>query len=263
MGEWWYGVADGNVVKIRQIRQTIESANASESFIREYFALDDDLPKILADIRKDQHIDHVVRQLKGLRILRQEPWECLISFICATYKNITSIRQIISRLSQQNGKKIRFEDRDFYTFPPPEKLARAKPVGLIKCGLGYRAKYVSETAKMISQDISNLKTLEKSPYEEAKRRLLQFPGVGQKVADCVLLFSLKKLDAFPVDVWVKRAVLKHYSKFFSTDFVARLMGERSISDTEYRKLNEFGRNYFGKYAGYAQEYLYHRERTDI
>jgi N-glycosylase/DNA lyase len=262
IGEWWYGVVDGNVIKIRQIHQTMEFQDTLANLVREYFALDDDLPTILDDVDKDEHINHVVRELKGLRILHQDPWECLVSFICATCKNIVSIKQNLFNLSRRYGEKIDFEDRIFYTFPTPEKLARAKLTGLAKCGLGYRVKYVSETAKAIWENSSKLKELERSSYEEAKKGLLELPGIGQKVADCVLLFSMKKYEAFPVDVWMKRAVLSHYSKFFSPDFVKRLSGHRSISDTEYRRLSEFGRNYFGRYAGYAQEYLYHHERIE-
>jgi N-glycosylase/DNA lyase len=98
------------------------------------------------------------------------------------------------------------------------------------------------------------------PYQQAKKELASFPGVGLKVADCILLFSLGKREAFPVDVWVKRAILNHYAENFPKDFVQKMSESRSFSNGEYERLNEFGRNYFGEYAGYAQEYLYHYER---
>jgi N-glycosylase/DNA lyase len=98
------------------------------------------------------------------------------------------------------------------------------------------------------------------PYQQAKKELFSLSGVGLKVADCVLLFSLGKLDAFPVDVWVKRAILKHYAEHFPNAFIKKISNQESLSNPEYEKLRAFGRNYFGEYAGYAQEYLYHYER---
>jgi N-glycosylase/DNA lyase len=99
------------------------------------------------------------------------------------------------------------------------------------------------------------------PYHQAKKELAAFPGVGLKVADCILLFSLGKREAFPVDVWVKRIILKHYAEQFPKAFIEKIENHKSLSDSEYEKLNEFGRSYFEEYAGYAQEYMYHYERT--
>ena len=106
--------------------------------------------------------------------------------------------------------------------------------------------------------LDNLKSL---PYLEARKKLLEFPGVGLKVADCVLLFSLEKLEAFPVDVWVKRIIINHYANHLPQNLVKKLRSHDSLTNGEYLKVNDFGRNYFGKYAGYAQEYLFHYERT--
>jgi N-glycosylase/DNA lyase len=129
----------------------------------------------------------------------------------------------------------------------------------MECGLGYRAKYVLETSKRISEN-NSLERLRKMPYQQAKKELVAFPGVGLKVADCILLFSLGKTEAFPVDVWVKRVILRHYKPHFPEAFVEKISSHNSLSNGEYEKLNEFGRTYFGEYAGYAQEYLYHYER---
>jgi N-glycosylase/DNA lyase len=141
------------------------------------------------------------------------------------------------------------------------KLAKATLNSLRECELGYRAKYVSQTSKEIFKNAYDLEQLKKAAYDRAKEELLRFPGVGPKVADCVLLFSLEKLDAFPVDVWIRRAVLRHYASSFPSNFVDTISGQKSLSESGYRQLNLFGRLYFGKYAGYAQEYLYHYERT--
>jgi N-glycosylase/DNA lyase len=168
---------------------------------------------------------------------------------------------MLSKLSLKFGERKIFDGLDFYTFPTDGKLAFASENGLRECGLGYRAKYVQATAKKIYESKIELESLKTLPYLEARKRLVEFPGVGLKVADCVLLFSLEKLEAFPVDVWVKRVILNHYANLFPEALVKKLSTNESLSNSEYEKLNAFGRSYFGKYAGYAQEYLYHYERT--
>jgi N-glycosylase/DNA lyase len=259
-GEWWYGVVRGKAFKIRQVNAELEFANADEKFIENYFGLDDDLQKIRAEIGKDEHIRKAIRELWGLRVVRQDPWECLISYICATYKSITAIKNMLLKLSKKFGKKILLDGCDFFTFPTPEKLAKTTESDLMECGLGYRAKYVLATSKRILENDFSLERLKKMPYQQAKKELISFPGVGLKVADCILLFSLARDEAFPVDVWVKRAILKHYAAHFPNSFIEKISNQESFSDAGYEKLNEFGRKYFGEYAGYAQEYLYHYER---
>jgi len=259
-GNWWYGVAREKAFKVNQIGDELEFENANVDFIKNYFGLQDDLPKIISQISKDKHIERVVKTFNGLRILRQDPWECLISYICTTYKNISAIKQMLSNLSRKFGDKVNLDGYEFHTFPTPERVANATVEQLAECGLGYRANYVSETAKMVYEESFNFERLRKMPYIKAKEELLIFPGVGLKVADCVLLFSLGKLEAFPVDVWIKRVILKHYASYFSSEFVRRISSEKSLNPSEYEKLSLFGRRYFGEYAGYAQEYLYHYER---
>ncbi|NWG10322.1 8-oxoguanine DNA glycosylase [Candidatus Bathyarchaeota archaeon] len=260
-GEWWYGIVGRNVFKIRQINDKLEFENVDTRFVRDYFGLNDDLSKILSEISRDTHIKRAIDTFYGLRILHQNPWECLISYVCATYKNIQAIKQMLLNLSRRFGEKICFDEYKFYSFPIAQKLAKAKLQELVACGLGYRAKYVSETAKMICENGFELESLGELGYEQARKELLNFSGVGLKVADCVLLFSLGKSEAFPIDVWIKRAVLKHYSNHFPNKFIKKILDKQSLNDSEYRKLSLFGRKYFGEYAGYAQEYLYHYERT--
>jgi len=260
-GRWWYGAVGEKVIKIRQIGNELEFENVEMDFVKNYFGLYDDLSKISSQISKDEYIKRAVEAFKGLRILRQDPWECLISYICATYKNISAIKLMLLNLSKKFGDKIYFDGYDFYTFPTPGRLAKATAEELAKCGLGYRAKYVSETAKAVYENGFEVESLRKLSYEKAKEELLNFSGVGLKVADCVLLFSLGKLEAFPVDVWIKRVILKYYESYFPNEFIWKISGKKSLTISEYKELNLFGRRYFGDYAGYAQEYLYHYERT--
>jgi N-glycosylase/DNA lyase len=258
--DWWYGVVRDEIVKIRQPRDKLQFETFPEKMntasLSEYFRLDDALPLILSRINKDAHIHRAIQNFRGLRIIRQEPWECLISYICATYKNIPAIQEMILNLSKCFGKKIPFDNHDFYKFPEPKDLATASLEELKRCKLGFRAENVSETSKIIHEKRFDLDALKEMSYERAKRKLLSLPGVGQKVADCVLLFSLDKLEAFPVDVWIKWATLEFYADHFERSFLESISSKRSITPNQYRKINSFGREHFGEYAGYAQEYLF-------
>jgi N-glycosylase/DNA lyase len=261
IGGWWYGVVGENVVKIRQCGSELQFEGVSKDFVWNYFGLNDDLLKISACVARDNYIQMALRRFEGLRIVRQVPWECLISFICATYKSIAAIELMLKKICIKYGEKKVIDGLDFHTFPSLERLANASENGLRECGLGYRAKYVQGTSKKIDDENINLEDLKNMPYLEARKALLEFPGVGLKVADCVLLFSLRKKEAFPVDVWMKRVILKHYAKHLPQLFVKKLQSHDSLTNGEYLKIGDFARSYFGAYAGYAQEYLFHFERT--
>jgi N-glycosylase/DNA lyase len=261
-GDWWYGVAGGRAFKVRQVKGELEFANADWKFVENYFGLDDDLQKIAAAVGRDEHMRKALQEFWGMRIIRQEPWECLISYICATYKNIPAIRHMLLGLSRKFGEKTLLDGMEFFTFPTPERLATASAKDLLACGLGYRAKYVQETSKRIFENSFELERLRQLPYLQAKKQLCGFAGVGPKVADCVLLFSLGKTEAFPVDRWIERVILNHYVEKLPSELAQKLQRIDGLSNSEYAKLNAFGREYFGKYAGYAQEYLYHYERVN-
>ena len=261
---WWYGVVGKKVIKIRQTCNKLEPRTfppkSDAKLIANYFRLDDDLPLILSKIDKDQHIRKAIQHCLGLRIIRQKPWECLISYICATYKNIPAIKDMIHNLAKKFGEKIRVDHHNFYTFPKPHDLAEASLEELKECRLGYRAQYVLSTSRIIHNKEFDLEALRMMDYEKAKLELLRLPGVGQKVADCVLLFSLDKLEAFPVDVWIKRIVLRSYCKHFEKTFVEKILDKSSVAPHEYMEISSFGREYLGEFAGYAQEYLFHYKR---
>ena len=261
IGGWWYGVVGENVVKVRQCGVKLEFEGVGEEFVQNYFGLNDNLQEIGQCIARDDFIRQALQRYEGLRIVRQVPWECLISFICATCKSIAAIELMLKKISTKYGEKQVFNDMDFYNFPTVECLANASENGLRECGLGYRAKYVQVTAQKILNEKISLEDLKTKPYLEARKILLEFPGVGLKVADCVLLFSLGKREAFPVDVWVKRVILNHYANLLPEPFVKKLKNHNSLTNSEYLKISEFARDYFGAYAGYAQEYLFHYERT--
>ncbi len=178
----------------------------------------------------------------GLRILNQEPFETLISFIVSANNNVKRIRGILDRLCVLCGEPFSFEGETYYKFPTPESLAACGVQSLTQCGSGYRAPYIKEAARMVADGFS-LPALRDMAYQDAKKELQKLPGVGPKVADCVLLFSLGFYDAFPADVWIKRVMREHYG-FEGND----------------RQIYEFARERFGKYAGIAQQYLFFWQR---
>jgi N-glycosylase/DNA lyase len=168
---------------------------------------------------------------------------------------------MVNNISEQFGKKLQVDGHTFYTFPKPEDLAKAKPEDMRCCGLGFRSERVVKTAKIVASSQLNLEALKTVDYVEANKALLDLPGVGHKVADCVLLFSLEKLEAFPIDVWMKRAATSIYANHFDDSFIKRVSAKGSPTTKEYESIAAFGRQYFGRYAGYAQEYLFHWLRT--
>ncbi|MCL4435927.1 MAG: hypothetical protein M1503_01910 [Thaumarchaeota archaeon] len=275
---WWLGVVKGHVLKIKRSGDLLmvktSSDDADEKSVRRYLRLDDSLPEILSGIRKDELISNAVSRLNGLRLIRQDPWECTASFICATYKNINAIQQMIFSLSRSLGEPIMFEDATYYSFPTAEIVAKADEELIKACGLGYRAGFLIETARNIVSGDIVLEDLAKTNYENARSVLLSeqserkkklLPGVGLKVADCILLFALEHLEAFPIDVWIRRAVLRFYLHLFDETEVNKMISNAeqngSIGPAEYRQVSEVMRRYFGAYAGYAQEYLYHYTRV--
>jgi N-glycosylase/DNA lyase len=206
-------------------------------------------------------MERALHRFPGLRIARQDPWECLISYICATYKNIPAIKSMISELSRRFGQKILFEGKSHFSFPTPDSLANATVNDLSSCGLGFRARAVREAAKHVRTGKVDFDSLKKASCKTAKFELLCLPGVGNKVADCTLLFSLEKLSAFPVDIWMKRVIKDHYSQNFDALFAKSLTEGNSLSTKAYERISEFAQGYFGKFAGYAQQYLFHYYRS--
>lgn len=255
----------GIALKLRQLGSSLEvraSSSVGESSVREYLRLDDPLPDILAEIGKDEAIREAIKRFYGLRLLRQDPWECLASYICATNASIPAIRRMVKRLCELLGERIKFEGCAFYSFPSAEAIAEAGPERLRACGLGYRAPYLASAAEAISSGELKLEELRAESYEMARRELLALPGVGPKVADCVLLFSLEKLEAFPLDVWTLRAITELYPHLLGEHLAAKLRRGR-LSRGDYERTSKAVRSYFGRYAGYAQEYLYYYARLSL
>ena len=253
VGDWYYGVVFGNIFAIRQTLLGLEFRSYPESEedvayrIKYYLRLDDDLPAIYDRIAIDHRMSSAIAQFSGLRLIRQDPWECLLSFICSINSNIARISASVESLCEKLGACLEIDDQVLYTFPTPQQVANLGETGLRLLGMGFRAKYMAETARILTEDGYDLEGLREASYQDAKTELMSLPGVGDKVADCVLLFSLDKLDAFPVDRWVRRAVEDWY-----------LNGE----PRSYGAIREWSLDTFGPYGGYAQQYMFHRRRLD-
>lgn len=234
---FYFLVVRDKAIKLKQENHCLYFSGVNEKFIRRYFRLDEDYETIISILKKDKIIARTIKQYYGLRLCRQDPWECLISFICSTWTNIPNIKRTVEKLAGSFGNKISNEDFESYSFPSPVEINNL--CAIQNCGCGFRSKRIFETSK--TTDEKKLALLKKLDYKEAKKELKKLPGVGEKVADCTLLFSLGFDEAFPIDTWIKRQMEKHY------------FGNKN---TSIKKIREFAMNRFGKYAGYAQQFLF-------
>ncbi len=252
-GQWYIGVIHGNLIKIRQDLFGVEfrsAPNMEETVVPmlyNYFRLEENLENIYRQINKDSRVASVINQYRGMRILRQEPWECMVAFICSANSNIPRIASNMETLAESFGEPITLDETIRYSFPTPFRLAWAGEIVLRNLGLGFRAPYVARATEAVASGALDLEALRRLPYQEAKVKLMEVPGIGSKVADCILVFSLDKLEAFPIDVWVRRALREWY------------FGGEKVPDSALLK---WAQEYFGPYAGYAQQYLFHGRRME-
>lgn len=207
-----------------------------ESFFKNYFDLDTDYAKINASLEKDDVLKKVIPFSSGIRILRQMPFETLVSFIISASNNIPRIKKIVSALCECFGEKRERGGRVYYTFPTPTRLAGLEVSDLAPIRAGFRDKYIIDCARKVESGLVDLEAVRKMEYADAAKALMQISGVGQKVADCALLYGLGFINSFPKDVWIKR-VLKSY---YGTDTEAEL-------------------DFYG-YGGIAQQYLFYYAR---
>ena len=246
---WFYGFIGPSALKARQDGERLvydsSDPDVTPDRIRRYFALDLNLPEIISSIDVDMQVHHAIVRHRGLRVLRQEGWETLASFICASFNNIKRIEGMIERLCQAYGQPVALNGFRGFSFPRPEVIAAAPERRLRSLGLGYRAPYLKATARLVADGKLPMAQLRQVDYDAAKRALLGCDGVGDKVADCVALFGCEKYEAFPIDVWMERA-MRYY-------FRHRRMTRKGLHD--------YARRHFGPYAGYAQQYLYHYIRN--
>ncbi len=235
----YVGVAMGKVLRIRAERARICISASDEEFKKlwyDYFDLSRDYAKARKAVSLDAYTSAAAEYGKGIRILRQDSWEALCSFIISQCNNISRIKKIIESLCSLFGEPIEFEGREYYGFPSAEKLASLEAEALAPIRCGYRAPYIIEAARAVSSGALSLSGLAAMKCPDAVRELKKINGIGDKVANCVVLFGLNIPDAFPLDVWMKKALKAHYPP-------------------------DFDPSCFGENAGLAQQYIFYYARS--
>jgi N-glycosylase/DNA lyase len=248
----WVGVIGTHWVRLHQGPGSFTAETAQPvsdwHWLAHYLQVDIDWSRVVRTFPDDEPMRTAVAACRGLRLLRQDPWECLASFILSSTKQIVQIRQIIALLCERYGEPLAVAPAcpPAFAFPCPARLARATEAELRACKMGFRAPYLLATARMVATGQFDLARLQSLPLEAARAQLMQLPGVGRKIADCVLLFAYGFPAAFPVDVWVLKALRQLY------------FPRRRVSPP---RLHRFAATHFGPCAGYAQQYLFHYMRT--
>ncbi len=241
---WWSGLAGGERLVLRQEAEHLVVRCGRGATVRRYFALDHDLPAITATFPTDDTMTAAAAFCRGLRLIRQPRWECLATFITSSMKQVAHIRQMSLALRTRYGRPV--AGSPCHAYPAAEVLAAASEAGLRACGLGYRAANLRATAAMVAGGEAPLDDWAQRDDEALRQALCGLPGVGRKVANCVMLFAFERLGAFPVDTWISRIVRQHYW--------------RGRARPTPRLLEMQTARRFGPYAGYAQQYLFHHAR---
>jgi len=244
-GGGFRGLIDTTEVEVRQEGERLRFRGGSAELLCHYFALDHPLEAIYATFPDDPAMREAVAFGRGLRIVRQPAWECLATFITSAMKQVSHITAMSRALRERFGEPI---GHGGFRYPDPARLASADEAALRECGLGFRAPKLLETARWIAEGRVDLEAIRALPDGEAERELCRLPGVGPKIAHCVLLFAYERVKAFPVDVWIARVLLHHYFA-------------RKRKKPTLKELHAFGIHHFGPYGGYAQQYLFHHARN--
>ncbi|MFO1478490.1 MAG: DNA glycosylase [Verrucomicrobiota bacterium] len=249
----WEGVIAGRWLRLCQSSENLLTARALApvadwSWLENYLQLQVDLDSVLATFPDDTPLRTAVDACRGMRLLQQDPWECLASFILSSTKQIVQIRQVVALLCERFGRSIPAPPHTgpLRSFPEPAALAAATEADLRACKTGFRAPYLLAAARRVADGSLDLASLRARPVDEVRDILMTLPGVGRKIADCVLLYAYGFPEAFPIDVWIMRALKSLY------------FPKRRVTP---KRLLTFGNSYFGPQAGYAQQYLFHYMRT--
>jgi N-glycosylase/DNA lyase len=245
-GDGYAGIIGSNGVYVEQRRNRLFVTGATVKVIRNYFAFDHPLGQIRRSFPNDPAMRAARDFCRGLRIMRQPRWECLATFITSSMKQVAHIRQISHTLRKRYGKRQRLLDFAVHSYPDAHRIAELTEQDLRGCALGYRAKNLLATARLVTSGGVNLEKWSELPDDLLRTRLGELPGVGAKVAHCVMLFGYERLRAFPIDVWIERVLRQKY-----------LPGKQKMTKTELRAFSE---TYFGEHGGYAQQYLFHHAR---
>jgi len=246
-GRGYVGMISERPFYVEQEGDTLLVPAGCEKLASHYFALDHPLPDIYRTFPDDPIMARALECCRGLRIIRQPAWECLATFITSSLKQVPHIRQISHAIREAFGPAARLNGAVLYAYPTAESLSLATEEELRACRLGYRAKNLLATARVVASGGIDLVELETMDDASALDRLCELPGVGPKIANCVLLFAFGRLRAFPIDVWIGRVLRENYFK-----------RKRNVTE---KRMRLFSSSYFGEFGGYAQQYLFHHART--
>lgn len=243
------GVAYNKVINVKSVDNILYIDNCNIKDFNDiwykYFDFERNYDEIKMKLRNDKILEKAIKFGYGVRILNQDPWETLISFIISANNGIPRIKKCIEALSESYGKKIgEYKGQTYYSFPEPEILKEMRIEELLKSGVGFRAKYIFNAAVIVGEKQMNIYRMKNLSTEDARKELMLFAGIGPKVSDCIMLFSMEKHDAFPIDVWVKRVMEYFYLP----------------EGSKLKDIQEFAQDKFGAYAGFAQQYLFYYAR---
>lgn len=244
------GVAKGRVINVSREGNTVYLKNTNledfNTIWKSYFDLETDYAKIKNELKNmDEYLEKATEFGWGIRILRQDPWEMLISFIISSNNRIPMIQKSISNLSREYGTYIgKFNGVDYYDFPTPEQLSKASIADIRACSTGFRDKYIKATTERVISENEDVYNYENLGTEDCRKKLMEFNGVGPKVCDCIALFGMQKYDTFPVDVWVKRVMQEFYVE----------------DDMSLPKIRKYAIDKFEDLSGFAQQYLFYYAR---
>lgn len=246
----YIGVAYGRVIEVVQEGDKVQILNTTEEDFKniwqDYFDFNRDYSEVKDKLIDDELLKKSMEFGYGVRVLNQEPFEILISFIISARNSIPVISKTINNISKKYGTKLQYKGEDYYTFPTIEQLSIATEDDIRETGASFRSKYIVDTVRRLKDGELSLEEIMALNDDECHTKLQEFKGVGAKVADCVMLFSMKKTSAFPVDVWVKRAMIYFYD----------------AKDSSLNKIRIFARDRFGELSGFAQQYLFYYAREN-
>ncbi len=248
----YIGILKDRVIKVRQVGDTIEiksnNEEGLEELVRRYFALDEDYENIEKEIAKiDENVLKAVNNTSGLRFLKQDFFETLISYIISANNNIPRISKSVNEISRRYGKEVELDNEKYYLFPTPRELKDVTAKEYRECGVGFRDVYIFDTVKKINNGEIDVEKMQGMDTKSLKAELLKLKGVGPKVADCILLFSCSRKEVFPIDTWVEKVMKKLY------------FNNREVSKKEIQK---YADEHFGKNAGIVQQHLFYNIREN-
>ena len=280
-GGWFCGVIFGNVVRMRRVDEGIEFVSAPDDeaslapLVRDYLRVDDDMDEVYSALSEDEHLADAVKQHQGLRVLRQEPWECLVGFICSANNNIPRITANVEDMALHYGRSLLGHDLptsadgdgdglqgcERKVFPTARQLVDAGEQALRDLKLGFRAVNVIAAAEGIAEgEGPDLFSLREADYEDALAELVKLRGIADKVANCVMLFSLDKPQAFPVDVWIVKAMRDWYPDAPVPPALNSNGNKTTPTERHKREMREWALERYGEHAGYANQYMFHHKR---